>query len=140
MRRRCLASAWLLSGIAFGYVPRAAERAIFNIVGTRIHTSARESGPTMFKVATPGKRVLSRVACGGGAWFQPGILSGNAFRKSYHGDGGSRMVAERRTAACLAVGSELLGEQRLDSNSLTVTRTLAKYGPVSYTHLRAHET
>ena len=38
------------------------------------------------------------------------------------------MASERRTAACLAVGSELLGEQRLDSNSLTVTRTLAKYG------------
>jgi nicotinamide-nucleotide amidase len=34
----------------------------------------------------------------------------------------------RKTAACLAVGSELLGEKRLDSNSLTVTRALAHYG------------
>ncbi len=32
------------------------------------------------------------------------------------------------TAACLAVGSELLGDQRLDTNSLTITRTLARYG------------
>jgi len=39
-----------------------------------------------------------------------------------------RMVLERRTAACLAVGSELLGDIRLDSNSLTITRTLARYG------------
>jgi nicotinamide-nucleotide amidase len=38
------------------------------------------------------------------------------------------MGAERKTAACLAVGSELLGERRLDSNSLTITRTLARYG------------
>lgn len=38
------------------------------------------------------------------------------------------MALERKTAACLAVGSELLGDQRLDSNSLTVTRTLARYG------------
>jgi len=38
------------------------------------------------------------------------------------------MVVERRTAACLAVGSELLGDRRLDSNSLTITRTLARYG------------
>ena len=38
------------------------------------------------------------------------------------------MSGERRTAACLAVGSELLGEQRLDSNSLTITRVLARYG------------
>jgi nicotinamide-nucleotide amidase len=38
------------------------------------------------------------------------------------------MVGEHRTAACLAVGSELLGDRRLDSNSLTITRTLAKYG------------
>ncbi len=34
----------------------------------------------------------------------------------------------RRTAACLAVGSELLGEEKLDRNSLTVTRALAGYG------------
>jgi nicotinamide-nucleotide amidase len=34
---------------------------------------------------------------------------------------------EGRTAACLAVGSELMGDRRLDSNSLTVTRTLARY-------------
>ncbi len=33
-----------------------------------------------------------------------------------------------RTAACLAVGSELLGEHRLDSNSLTITRALARHG------------
>ncbi len=38
------------------------------------------------------------------------------------------MTAERRTAACLAVGSELMGDRRLDSNSLTVTRTLARFG------------
>jgi nicotinamide-nucleotide amidase len=38
------------------------------------------------------------------------------------------MALDRRTAACLAVGSELLGDRRLDSNSLTVTRTLARYG------------
>jgi len=38
------------------------------------------------------------------------------------------MAAERKTAACLAVGSELLGDRRLDSNSLTITRTLARYG------------
>jgi nicotinamide-nucleotide amidase len=40
----------------------------------------------------------------------------------------ARMSGERKTAACLAVGSELLGERRLDSNSLTITRTLARYG------------
>ncbi len=38
------------------------------------------------------------------------------------------MVVEGKTAACLAVGSELLGDRRLDSNSLTITRTLARYG------------
>lgn len=38
------------------------------------------------------------------------------------------MTVERRTAACLAVGSELMGDRRLDSNSLTVTRALAQYG------------
>jgi nicotinamide-nucleotide amidase len=38
------------------------------------------------------------------------------------------MSGERRTAACLAVGSELLGDRRLDSNSLTITRALARYG------------
>ncbi len=38
------------------------------------------------------------------------------------------MTGDRKTAACLAVGSELLGEQRLDSNSLTITRVLARYG------------
>jgi nicotinamide-nucleotide amidase len=38
------------------------------------------------------------------------------------------MTVERRTAACLAVGSELMGDRRLDSNSLTVTRVLAQYG------------
>jgi nicotinamide-nucleotide amidase len=38
------------------------------------------------------------------------------------------MSAGRKTAACLAVGSELLGEKRLDSNSLTIARTLARYG------------
>jgi len=37
-------------------------------------------------------------------------------------------MANGRTAACLAVGSELLGEQRLDSNSLAITRTLARHG------------
>jgi nicotinamide-nucleotide amidase len=39
-----------------------------------------------------------------------------------------RMSGARKTAACLAVGSELLGEQRLDSNSLTITHVLARYG------------
>lgn len=38
------------------------------------------------------------------------------------------MTVERQSAACLAVGSELMGDRRLDSNSLTVTRTLARYG------------
>ena len=38
------------------------------------------------------------------------------------------MSEARRKAACLAVGSELLGDHRLDSNSLTITRTLARYG------------
>jgi nicotinamide-nucleotide amidase len=38
------------------------------------------------------------------------------------------MSEARRTAACLAVGSELLGDHRLDSNSLTITHTLARYG------------
>lgn len=38
------------------------------------------------------------------------------------------MGGDRKTAACLAVGSELLGNQRLDSNSLKVTHTLARYG------------
>ncbi|PWB73003.1 MAG: damage-inducible protein CinA, partial [Holophagae bacterium] len=33
-----------------------------------------------------------------------------------------------RTAACLAVGSELLGESRLDSNSLAITRALGRHG------------
>jgi hypothetical protein len=36
------------------------------------------------------------------------------------------MSEARRTAACLAVGSELLGDHRLDSNSLTITHTLAR--------------
>jgi nicotinamide-nucleotide amidase len=40
------------------------------------------------------------------------------------------MSGERRTAACLAVGSELLGDRRLDSNSLTITSALARYGVV----------
>ncbi len=38
------------------------------------------------------------------------------------------MGGVRKKAACLAVGSELLGDHRLDSNSLTITRTLARYG------------
>ncbi len=33
-----------------------------------------------------------------------------------------------RTAACIAVGSELLEEDRLDTNSLTVTRVLLEHG------------
>ena len=37
-------------------------------------------------------------------------------------------MVRNRTAACLAVGSELLGEDRLDRNSLTITATLARYG------------
>ncbi len=40
------------------------------------------------------------------------------------------MATARRTAACLAVGSELLGERRLDSNSLRITAALARYGVV----------
>ncbi len=35
---------------------------------------------------------------------------------------------ERPTAACLAVGSELLGPSKLDRNSLTITGALAKLG------------
>jgi nicotinamide-nucleotide amidase len=38
------------------------------------------------------------------------------------------MDSNRRTAACLAVGSELLGDNKLDRNSLTITRALAGYG------------
>lgn len=38
------------------------------------------------------------------------------------------MSKARRTAACLAVGSELLGDHRLDSNSLKITRALSRYG------------
>jgi hypothetical protein len=38
------------------------------------------------------------------------------------------MGGRRKTAGCLAVGSELLGERRLDSNSLTITHALARYG------------
>ena len=38
------------------------------------------------------------------------------------------MTDQGRTAACLAVGSELLGEEKLDRNSLTITRALAGYG------------
>ena len=37
-------------------------------------------------------------------------------------------MGDKRTAACLAVGSELLGDHRLDSNSLTITRALANHG------------
>lgn len=33
-----------------------------------------------------------------------------------------------KTAACIAVGSELLGEDRLDSNSLKITAALSRYG------------
>lgn len=40
------------------------------------------------------------------------------------------MSEDRRSAACLAVGSELLGDEKLDRNSLTITRALAKYGVV----------
>jgi len=40
------------------------------------------------------------------------------------------MSTGRKTAACLAVGSELLGERRLDSNSLRITAELARYGVV----------
>jgi len=38
------------------------------------------------------------------------------------------MTDERRTAACVAVGSELLGGERLDRNSLRITRALSQYG------------
>ncbi len=38
------------------------------------------------------------------------------------------MGEDKRTAACLAVGSELLGDEKLDRNSLTITRSLARYG------------
>jgi nicotinamide-nucleotide amidase len=38
------------------------------------------------------------------------------------------MSEDRRSAACLAVGSELLGDQKLDRNSLTITRALAGHG------------
>ncbi len=37
-------------------------------------------------------------------------------------------MAGEPSAACIAVGSELLGDERLDRNSLTITRTLAKHG------------
>lgn len=38
------------------------------------------------------------------------------------------MSDQRRTAACLAVGSELLGDSKLDRNSLSVTRSVARFG------------
>ena len=38
------------------------------------------------------------------------------------------MTDQERTAACLAVGSELLGDEKLDRNSLTITRALAGCG------------
>ena len=38
------------------------------------------------------------------------------------------MSEDRRSAACLAVGSELLGDEKLDRNSLTITRALAGCG------------
>ena len=38
------------------------------------------------------------------------------------------MSEDRRSAACLAVGSELLGDEKLDRNSLTITHALAGYG------------
>jgi len=38
------------------------------------------------------------------------------------------MIERGRTAACLAVGSELLGDEKLDRNSLTITRALATFG------------
>jgi len=38
------------------------------------------------------------------------------------------MTDQTRTAACLAVGSELLGGEKLDRNSLTITRAVARYG------------
>jgi len=38
------------------------------------------------------------------------------------------MTDRRRTAACLAVGSELLGSTKLDRNSLTITAALAEIG------------
>jgi len=38
------------------------------------------------------------------------------------------MSENRGSAACLAVGSELLGDEKLDRNSLTVSRALAGYG------------
>lgn len=38
------------------------------------------------------------------------------------------MSEHRVSAACLAVGSELLGDEKLDRNSLTITRALADYG------------
>lgn len=37
-------------------------------------------------------------------------------------------MANHRTAACIAVGSELLGDDRLDSNSLAITAVLARHG------------
>lgn len=40
------------------------------------------------------------------------------------------MSDDRRTAACIAVGSELLGDTKLDRNSLTITRALARHGVV----------
>lgn len=38
------------------------------------------------------------------------------------------MTDQGRTAACLAVGSELLGAEKLDRNSLTITRAVAAHG------------
>ena len=38
------------------------------------------------------------------------------------------MTSELRTAEVIAVGSELLGSTRLDTNSLFISRTLAALG------------
>ncbi len=47
---------------------------------------------------------------------------------AYHTAEGVDMGVPVETAACVAVGSELLGEQRVDTNSLKVTAAVGRYG------------
>ncbi len=49
---------WLLSGSALGNVPRPAEVPFSILLDARTPTSARQSGPTMLKVAPLGERAV----------------------------------------------------------------------------------
>jgi nicotinamide-nucleotide amidase len=66
-------------------------------------------------------RVGTRAVCGGATGLYIDAIRGDIMR-------GGGIMSEVRTAACLAVGSELLGDERLDSNSLRITSALASCG------------